>query len=145
MRSSPEARRRVTLGDATASFFLARSQLLCFLLCLTWLSICAVPLFAQVGVPQIGVQQAPAGNSASQSETKQSSAELASRDEPATFKVNVKLVVVRAVVRDSQGHAIGNLRQDDFQVFDQGQAASDQPVRSRTAGKFGSKGAPGVD
>ena len=34
--------------------------------------------------------------------------------------MNVKLVVVRAVVRDSQGHAIGNLQQEDFQVFDKG-------------------------
>jgi VWFA-related protein len=32
----------------------------------------------------------------------------------------VKLVVVRAVVRDSQGRAVGNLRQEDFQVFDKG-------------------------
>lgn len=55
-----------------------------------------------------------------QSENEQNPAELASRDEPATFKVNVKLVVVRAVVRDSQGHAVGNLRQEDFQLFDKG-------------------------
>lgn len=51
---------------------------------------------------------------------KQDSAELASHDEPTTFKVNVKLVVVRAVVRDSSGHAIGNLHKEDFQVFDKG-------------------------
>ena len=34
--------------------------------------------------------------------------------------MNVKLVVVRAVVRDSEGHAVGNLQKDDFQVFDKG-------------------------
>lgn len=120
MRSSPEARRMVTLGGAATGFFVARSLLLCFLPCVIWFSICPVPVFAQVDGQQIGVRQTPATNSASQPETKQNSAELASRDEPATFKVNVKLVVVRAVVRDSQGHAIGSLRQDDFQVFDKG-------------------------
>jgi VWFA-related protein len=46
--------------------------------------------------------------------------EMASSDVPTTFKVNVKLVVVRVVARDSQGHAIGNLQQQDFQVFDNG-------------------------
>ncbi|MFZ0278277.1 MAG: VWA domain-containing protein [Candidatus Sulfotelmatobacter sp.] len=120
MRSSPEARRMVTLSAAATGFFVARTLILCFLLCVTWFSICPVPVFAQAGLQQISVQQTPTSNTASQPETKQNSAELASRDEPATFKVNVKLVVVRAVVRDSQGHAIGNLRQDDFQVFDKG-------------------------
>lgn len=48
------------------------------------------------------------------------SPEIASSDVPTTFKVNVKLVVVRVVARDSQGHAVGNLQQQDFQVFDNG-------------------------
>jgi VWFA-related protein len=48
------------------------------------------------------------------------SPEMASTDVPTTFKVNVKLVVVRVVARDSQGHATGNLQQQDFQVFDNG-------------------------
>ncbi len=125
MRSSPEARRKVTLSGTAKGLFVARGLLLCFLLCAAWLSICPVPVSAQAGAQQVGVQQidvkqTPATNSAAQPETKQNSAELASHDEPATFKVNVKLVVVRAVVRDSQGRAIGNLRQDDFQVFDKG-------------------------
>ena len=125
MRSFPEARRMVTLSGAATDLFVARSLLFCFLAWAAWFSICPVSASAQVGsqqigAQQIGVQESPATNSVSQSETKQNSAELASHDEPATFKVNVKLVVVRAVVRDPQGHAIGNLRQDDFQVFDKG-------------------------
>ena len=43
-----------------------------------------------------------------------------SRDEPTTFKVNVRLVLVRVVARDAKGHAVGNLRKEDFQLFDKG-------------------------
>jgi len=45
---------------------------------------------------------------------------MSSRDEATTFKVNVKLVLVRVVVRDGQGHAIGNLHKEDFQLLDKG-------------------------
>jgi VWFA-related protein len=51
---------------------------------------------------------------------KTDTAEITAHDQPATFKVNVKLVVVRAVVRDAQGRAMGNLHKEDFQIFDRG-------------------------
>jgi VWFA-related protein len=56
--------------------------------------------------------------SQTESATNQSSPEVASHDELTTFKVNVKLVLARVVVRDSQGHAIGNLQKEDFALFD---------------------------
>jgi VWFA-related protein len=62
--------------------------------------------------------QAPA--SAAESEINQNTVELSAHDQATTFKVNVKLVVVRAVVRDAQGHTVGNLHKEDFQVFDKG-------------------------
>jgi VWFA-related protein len=101
-------------GRAPRGFF-ARNLLLCFLLCVVWVFIDPVPALAQDGPPQT-----PAPSPAPQTDSNQNSAELASHDEPATFKVNVKLVVVRAVVRDSQGRAIGNLHKEDFAVFDKG-------------------------
>jgi len=44
--------------------------------------------------------------------------EVASQDTPATFKVRVNLVLVRVVVRDSQGKIVRNLKKEDFQLFD---------------------------
>jgi VWFA-related protein len=48
------------------------------------------------------------------------SAEMTTRDEPAVFKARVNLVVVPVVVRDRQGKAVGNLKEEDFQLFDRG-------------------------
>jgi VWFA-related protein len=50
----------------------------------------------------------------------QTTAEMSAHEEPATFKSKVNLVLVPVVVRDSQGRAVGNLKQEDFQVFDKG-------------------------
>jgi VWFA-related protein len=114
MRSSPEARRLVTPSAASRVGFFVHNPFPCFLLYMIWFFACPTPAFAQAS------PQAPAPSSAPQSEIKQESAEIATHDEPTTFKVNVRLVVVRAVVRDSQGHAVGNLHQEDFQLFDKG-------------------------
>jgi VWFA-related protein len=44
--------------------------------------------------------------------------EISSRDEVTTFKVKVNLVLVRVVVRDGKGNAVGNLHKEDFELFD---------------------------
>jgi VWFA-related protein len=45
---------------------------------------------------------------------------MTTHDTPATFRTKVNLVQVPVVVRDSQRRAVGNLRKEDFQVFDKG-------------------------
>jgi VWFA-related protein len=47
-------------------------------------------------------------------------AEMSAHDSPATFSSRVFLVQVPVVVRDKQGHAIGTLKKEDFQLFDKG-------------------------
>jgi VWFA-related protein len=66
-------------------------------------------------------QSAPAPTDSSGSTTakaEKAAPELASHDDATTFKVNVRLVLVRVVVRDAEGRAIGTLRKEDFQLFD---------------------------
>src|SRR5437773_1189582 len=44
--------------------------------------------------------------------------EVSSHETPTTFKVRVNLVLVRVVVRDSQGKVVSNLKKEDFQLYD---------------------------
>jgi VWFA-related protein len=69
--------------------------------------------------PATATTQADAAPSSSQAPSNPAS-ELTSRDEVTTFKVKVNLVLVRVVVRDSKGNPVGGLRQEDFQVLDNG-------------------------
>ncbi len=63
-----------------------------------------------------------------------------SQDTPAKIVVNVNRVVVPVVVRDKQGDAVGDLKKEDFQVFDNGkpQVISGFTVEKREV----TKGAP---
>jgi VWFA-related protein len=71
--------------------------------------ICAKLAFgsAEQAQQQSSDQQSTSGNS-----------ELSTRDTDTTFRVRVNLVLVRVVVRDAQGRAIPDLRQEDFELFD---------------------------
>src|SRR5215469_11012171 len=51
---------------------------------------------------------------------KEETSSPSSDSDAAKFRVNVKLVLARVVVRDMSGHAVGNLKKEDFELFDSG-------------------------
>lgn len=71
--------------------------------------------------PETAAQQAPPASATSVSTpTSQNPPEITSHEAEATFKVNVRLVQVRVVVRDAMGKAIGTLHKENFRLFDDG-------------------------
>jgi len=75
----------------------------------------------------------------------QNPAEVSSHETPATFKSKVNLVLVPVVVRDAQGRAVGNLKQEDFQILDRGkpQVISKFSVEKSEHQVTGKKESPG--
>ena len=82
--------------------------------------------------------QAPASAAASQPA---SQSEMSTHDAPAAFNTRVFLVQVPVVVRDKQGHAIGTLHKEDFQLFDKGKP---QIITRFTVEKAGASSIPAV-
>jgi VWFA-related protein len=81
------------------------------------------PPSSQQSAPQSVSAPAATGTSATPTQSASASAstpaqEISSRDEVTTFKVKVNLVLVRAVVRDAKGKAVGNLHKEDFELLD---------------------------
>lgn len=62
--------------------------------------------------------QSAAPQSAQNPDAKTPNDEIVSHDTPATFRVRVNLVLVRVVVRDSNGKIVSNLKKEDFQLAD---------------------------
>lgn len=72
----------------------------------------------------------------------QAQAEISQHDAPAAFTSRVNLVQVPVLVRDKQGHAIGNLTKDDFFLFDKGKP---QLISKFTVEKAGHPYIPAVN
>jgi len=104
-----------------------RSLLQC--LVLVWAECAMLRAQGTTGPPPV---PAPPPTAASQN-----APEMATRDEPTAFQAKVNLVMVPVVVRNAQGHAIGNLPKETFQLFDKGKS---QEISRFTVEKIGAPG-----
>ena len=99
-----------------AGRFASRVAAICLMfVCLAFAQTGASPASQPPSPPQ--QSSPPASGSAT---ANKSPSEMDTRDAPTSFKVSVRLVLVRTVVRDDKGHAIGTLGKDDFQLYDNG-------------------------
>ena len=102
--------------SSTSAFLLrARGLTAVALLC----GLCSMPLWSQTTVPRPGAPPATTQPVAHPPDAQQQSAP--DDEQPnTTFKVNVKLVNVFTTVTDTGGAPVSTLKQDDFQVFEDG-------------------------
>ena len=87
-------------------------------ICMLWFAMALVAIFSGLWVNVARGQQA--GQTAAPQSTNSTETEISTRTTDADIKVQVNLVLVRAVVKDSTGKIIPYLKQQDFQIFDNG-------------------------
>jgi len=127
------AREGMTLGLAYVKFCShAMRRLTVILIVITWAAVAraqdtsSAPAPASRQASGTATPAAPTANTSAdtpngqQSKTIGPKAELSSKDTDTTFKLRVNLVQVKAVVRDSNGELVRDLKREDFQVYDQG-------------------------
>lgn len=79
-----------------------------------------IALLAMVSSLSVSGAQEQQPQASSSTATDQAQREISTVSTDAAIKVRVNLVLVRVVVRDGAGKVVPSLKQDDFQVFDNG-------------------------
>jgi hypothetical protein len=91
-------------------------------------------LFIVAAEAQQGPADAPAATQSNQSE-------ISTKDSDTAIKVEVNLVLVPVVVKDSSGNAVFGLNKEDFQLFDNGKPQTVSTFSVETAETRANSGA----
>ena len=83
-----------------------------------WHALPLLLLAAGLAAAQSATPAAQSSGGVTPQEAAASVPEVTTHEDLETFQVKVNLVEVRVVVRDAQGNAVGNLKQEDFLLFD---------------------------
>src|SRR6476646_8812617 len=93
-----------------------------------------IALLAIMSSPFVGFGQAPQpGQTGTPPATESTESEISTKDSDAAIKVEVNLVLVPVVVKDSSGNPVSGLRKEDFQIFDNGKAQTVSTFSVETA------------
>jgi len=88
--------------------------------CLSLLLCAALNMLAAQQTGQTSASNNPTQGQSGEMSVKEETSTSSADSEAAKFRVNVKLVLARVVVRDMTGHVVGNLKKEDFELFDNG-------------------------
>src|SRR5260370_14913507 len=121
--AGPHGSSRLTRdSDSLLSSVLFASAILAaacgFVLPGTWRAQAQEKAQASTQPPAQATAQVPAKPAEQKPEVSESTTELKTQDTKGTLKVRVNLVLVRVVVRDDKGRAVGTLHEEDFQLVD---------------------------
>jgi len=106
-----------------------------------WIAVLGVVSSVWLG----GTQVQPQDQARTPAATNSTQSEITTLGMDAPIKVQANLVLVRVVVRDAAGNVVSGLKQEDFQVFDNGNKQRISAFNIETAETPGASGTTTVE
>src|SRR5579863_8798576 len=93
----------------------------------------SIPIVPVLSILLIVSAQAQQSTAVAPAVTQSSDSEISTKDSDTAIKVQVNLVLVPVVVKDSSGNAVPGLKKEDFQLWDNGKLQTVSTLSVETA------------